>query len=152
MARKALPLGPAALSIIERAPIDLIFAVLASRGNPTEPEYGLPASLEAEKDRARQAIIDALSQFDQEDLRPFEQRCRRIRRLAEGKGISSLDTIAEQRLNEEQHSEYSRQLDPLCRSIWMHNNFLPVFADAESFHFARQYRDYGKLYDAFEVD
>ena len=152
MARKSLPLGPAALSVIERAPFGLLLAVLSSRGSANEPEYELPASAEAESEGARQAIIDALSQYDQEDLQPLEQRCRRINRLAEGKGVSSLDTIAEQRLNDEQHSEYSRQLDPLCRSIWTYDHFRNVFADAESFHLARQYRDYGKLYDAFEVE
>ena len=152
MARKALPLGPAALSVIERAPFDLLLAVLSSRGSANELEYELPASAEAENEAARQAIIDALGQYDQEDLQPLEQRCRRIDRLADGKGVSSLDTIAKQRFTDEQHSEYSRQLDPLCRSIWTYNHFRHVFADAESFHFARQYRDHGKLYDAFEVE
>jgi hypothetical protein len=152
MARKALPLGPAALSVIERAPFDLLLAVLSSRGSANEPVYELPVSAEAENEGARQAIIDALSQYDQEDLQPLEQRCRRIHRLADGKGVASLTTIAEQRLTDEQHSEYSRQLDPLCRSIWTYDNFRHVFADAESFHLARQYRDYGKFYDAFEVE
>ena len=152
MAGKALPLGPAALSVIERAPIDLLTTVLSSRGSSNEPEYELPAPAEAESEEARRAIIDALSQYDQEDLQPLEQRCRRIRRLAEGKGVASLDTIAEQRFSDEQHTEYSKQLDQLCRSIWTYNNFRHVFADAESFHLARQYRDYGKFYDAFEVE
>ncbi len=31
-------------------------------------------------------------------------------------------------------------------------NSRPAFENAESFHFARQFRDYGKMYDAFEVE
>ena len=84
MVRRALPLGPSSLSVIEDAPLDLIIGVLSSRESASEPEPGVVASAEAEKDGARQEIIDALSQFDQESLRPLEQRCRRICRLAEG--------------------------------------------------------------------
>ena len=128
MAQKARPLGPAALSVIERAPFAFICDVLSSGRSDGEPEYGLPDAAEAETDGTRQQVIDALNRFDEEDLRPLEQRCRRICRLSEGKGVSSLDTIAEQLFTDEQHSEYSKQLDPLCRSIWTYNKFLHVFS------------------------
>ncbi|PID35367.1 MAG: hypothetical protein CR958_00600, partial [Rhodobacterales bacterium] len=72
--------------------------------------------------------------------------------LADGKGGSSLDTIVEQRLDDAQCREYSNQADPLCRSIWTFVKHGRVFEDAESFHFARQFRDHGKMYDAFEVE
>jgi hypothetical protein len=153
VARKALPIGPFSLSLIEEAPIDLVLRVLSLRDDGNEPEFGLPATSADRQDvDQRQEIIAALAEFDQEDLRPLEHRCRRIHRLAEGKGISSLNTITEQRLAEKQQTEYSNQLDELCRSIWTYINAKPVFEDAESFYFARQFRDYGRLYDAFEVD
>ncbi len=153
MARKALQIGPSALRLIEDAPVELARAVLRLRESDNEPDFGLPESTDEQiGDDPRQQIIDALGKFDQENLSPLERRCRGILMLAEGKGVSSIDTIAKQRLTDDQYTNYLSQPDPLCRSIWVYLNFRHVFEDAESFYFTRQYRDYGKMYDAFEVE
>ena len=157
MPRKAIPIGPHALSLLEDARIDLLRAAFAIREGENEPDFNLreevpdPADEEA-VDAFRQEIMEALSKFDSDELGPAEQRCRRIRSLADGKGITSLTTIAEQQLDDEQSQEFEDQPDPLCRSIWAFLNARQTFEDAESFHFTRQFRDYGKLYDAFEVE
>ncbi len=153
VARKAAPIGPIAFRLIEDAPIDLVRAVLAAKESENEPDLGLTESAgEAGEDEGRKAILDNLSRFDQDELRPLEERCQRIFQLSQGKGTSSLDTVADQRLGGEEHGRYLAQLDSLCRSIWTYLNFHQVFEDAESFHAARRFRDYGRLYDAFEVD
>lgn len=157
MARKASPIGPHIHSLIEDARIDLARAALAVREGENQPDFGLPADVpDLTDDEAveafRQDLIQTLSEFDQDELRPAEQRSRRIRALADGKGVTSLSTIVEQRLNDEQMDEFERQPDRLCRSIWVFLNARETFEDAESFHFARQFRDHGKLYDAFEVE
>lgn len=157
MSRKANSIGPFALGIIEDAKIDLLSELLVLRENDTEPDFGLPdeipdpGNFDAASD-FRKKLIDALSLFDSDDLRPIEQRCRRVKALADGKGISSLDTIAEKQLEEAALLEFRNQLDPLCRSIWTFINARQAFEDAESFYYARQFRDYGKMYDAFEVE
>ncbi len=66
--------------------------------------------------------------------------------------MTSLTTIVEQRLDDARLRAFDQQPDPLCRSIWTYLNARETFEDAESFHFARQFRDHGKLYDAFEVE
>jgi len=155
MARKASPVGRFARGLIEDAPIDLILGVFKARGreNDTEPDFRLAEILENKTGgEPRDHILEALGQFDKDDLTPVEQRCGRVRNLAEGKGVASLDTIAEKRLSNEEFIEYEKQLDPLCRSIWTFTNARRVFDDAESFHFARKFRDHGKMYDAFEVE
>lgn len=157
MARKASSIGPFALGIIEDAKIDLLSDLLVLRENDTEPDFGLPDEIPASGnfDAAadfRKKLIDALSLFDSDDLRPIEQRCRRVKALADGKGISSLDTIAEKQLEDAVLQEFKNQPDPLCRSIWTFINQRRAFEDAESFYYARQFRDYGKMYDAFEVE
>ncbi|MBK6297536.1 MAG: hypothetical protein IPF48_05870 [Sphingomonadales bacterium] len=157
MARKASSIGPFALGIIEDAKIDLLSDLLVLRENDTEPDFGLPDEIPASGnfDAAadfRKKLIDALSLFDSDDLRPIEQRCRRVKALADGKGISSLDTIAEKQLEDAVLQEFKNQPDPLCRSIWAFINQRRAFEDAESFYYARQFRDYGKMYDAFEVE
>lgn len=156
MARKASSIGPNVLALIEDARVDFARAALAAREGENEPDFKLSdvvpdATSEDAVDAFRQEIIRTLSGFDQEDLRPAENRARRIRSLAEGKGVSSLTTIVGQRLNDDQSEEFERQPDPICRSIWAFLHAPDAFADAESFHFARQFRDHGKLYDAFEV-
>lgn len=72
--------------------------------------------------------------------------------MADGKGPSSLQTIGDQQFDELQHQEFIGQPDRLCRSIWTFLEARQTFEDAESFHFARKFRDHGKLYDAFEVE
>ncbi|PWG16080.1 hypothetical protein [Salibaculum griseiflavum] len=157
MARKAIPIGPNILALVEDARIDLACAALALREGENEPEFNLSEEIPNSSDEVlvnefRQGIVDTLSQFDLDELRPIEQRCRRIRALADGKGISSLTTIVERQFTEEQVLQIEAQPDPLCRSIWTFLNARQTFEDAESFHFARQFRDHGKMYDAFEVE
>jgi hypothetical protein len=157
MARKANRIGPHVLRLIEDARVDLARAALAFREGDNEPDFKLPEDLPDHSDKKavemfRQRLIQTLSEFDQDELQPAEQRARRIRSLADGKGVTSLTTIVEQRLDGGQSEQFERQPDQLCRSIWVYLNAYKTFADAESFHFARQFRDHGKLYDAFEVE
>jgi len=157
MARKANSIGPNIHAMIEDARIDLARAVLAVREDENEPDFALPEDLpDPASDDAVEAfrleLIETLSEFDQDELRPAEQRSRRIRALAVGKGVTSLTTIIEQQLDDAQSQEFGLQPDQLCRSIWTYLNARETFEDAESFHFARQFRDHGKLYDAFEVE
>ena len=157
MARKAAPIGPSTLSLIEDARVDLVRAVLALREGDNEPDFQLPvAPPETVDDEAvdafRQNLIESLSVFNADELWPAEQRCRRIRALADGKGVASLTTIVDRQFDNERSQAFRNQPDPLCRSIWTFLNARQTFEDAESFHSVRQFRDYGNFYDAFEVE
>lgn len=157
MPRKSSPVGPHALAVLEGARIDLARAALSIREGDNEPDFQLPEVPHAPdqsdgSDALRAKITELLSEFASDELQPAEHRCRRICTLAEGKGITSLTTIVEKQFKETQLEEFRRQPDHLCRSIWAFLNERRTFEDAESFHFARQFRDYGKMYDAFEVE
>lgn len=157
MARKAKSVGPHVLALMEDARVDLARAALAVREGDNEPDFELPDDVPDHTDEEaveafRQRLIQTLSEFDQDELRPAEQRSRRIRALADGKGVTSLTTIVKQQFDDGQSQEFDRQPDQLCRSIWTYLNARETFEHAESFHFARQFRDHGKLYDAFEVE
>ena len=157
MPRKSLPVGPHVLAVLEGARIDLGRAVLAVREGENEPDFGLPEvpnvpPSSEEADAIRMKITELLSEFAPDELQPAEQRCRRIRSLAEGKGVTSLATIVGKQFSPSQSEELDKQPDYLCRSIWVFLNARQTFEDAESFYFARQFRDYGKMYDAFEVE
>ncbi|MFI0846582.1 hypothetical protein [Mesorhizobium sp. IMUNJ 23232] len=157
MARRAISIGPHVLTLIEDARIDHARAALAVREGENEPDFNLPHDVPDHTDGEaveifRHELVQMLSKFDQDELRPAEQRAGRIRALAEGKAVTSLTTIAETQFGDLQLQEFEEQPDPLCKSIWTYLNARETFEDAESFHFARQFRDHGKLYDAFEVD
>jgi hypothetical protein len=157
MARKASPIGPHVHCLIEDVRVDLARAVLAIREGENEPDFGLPAeppdpTNEDAVNAFRQGVLETLAAFDADELRPAEQRSRRVLALAEGKGVDSLTAITEQQLTYEQSLEFDRQPDPLCKSSWAFLYARQTFEDAESFHFARKFREYGKLYDAFEVE
>ncbi len=157
MARKASAIGPNVLALIEDAPVDLARSILAVRDSDNEPDFALPIDVPVQEgddavEAFRQKLIGLLSGFAPDELRPTEQRARRIRTLSDGKGISSLQTIVEQQFDDEESEAFDQQPDALCRSIWTYLHATETFEDAESFHFARQFRDHGKLYDAFEVE
>lgn len=157
MPRKAVPVGPNTLALIEDARLDLVRAVLTAREGESEPEFLLPQDDPDPKDddavhHCRDRLIESLAAFDPDELRPAEVRCGRIRALADGKGITSLATIVARQADADTASDFDGQPDPLCRSIWAFLHARRMFEDAESFHFARKFRDHGKLYDAFEVE
>jgi len=135
----------------------MLLAVLQVREDEHEPTFELPVDVPDLGDEEalhafRHQITEALSAYDSDELGPAERRCGRIRSLATGKGITSLTMIVAQNLDEERAQAFEQQPDALCRSIWAFVHERATFEDAESFQFARQFRDHGKLYDAFEVE
>lgn len=86
--------------------------IISARGSDTEPELNLAAD-----DDTENSIADGLSGFSSEELRPLEERCQGILKLGEGKGPSSLDTVVDQELGDEDCELYASQRDELCRSI-----------------------------------
>ena len=132
MPRKVLPIGPCTLAVIEDARVDLARAVLGVREGENEPTFNLPEDVADQTDDEavdvfRKDLIETLSQFAPDELRPAEQRCRRIRAFAEGKGVTSLTTIVEQQLNDEQSREFENQPDQLCKSVNFHAKVSRLF-------------------------
>lgn len=157
MPRRPRTLGPHTYRLIEESPIEVARATIEFHEDGDEPRFDLPPvdvdpTDEETLYEAREALIHALSLSDPDDLHPLEHRCERIYTLADGKGVASLETVVEQQLNGDSHEEFERQPDSLCRSAWVFLKAAETFEDAESFHYVRQFRDHGKLYDAFEVD
>lgn len=157
MLRKSLSLGPETLGLIEDARVDLLHAVLTVRDGDNEPVFALAEDLPDLDDEDavhafRQHVTGVLCEFDPDELQPAERRSRRIRALATGKGVTSLESIVDKRLDDDEAIKFEQQPDELCRSIWAFLNVRDAFEDAESFHFARQFRELRKFYDAFAVD
>ncbi|GHC66404.1 hypothetical protein [Neogemmobacter tilapiae] len=152
MNKKFGRLGRETLEIVETLPLNLVEQVLFFREADDTDKLDLEWPTLPDEDDTRIRVLELLDNREAEDLKPIEERCRRIRLLAADKGPSSLSHVTQQRLSNEELLELDDQPDAACRSAWVFLNHQIAFADAEAFHGARQYRDFGKMYDAFEVE
>lgn len=151
MHRKYNRVGRETLEFAETTPLPLLQAIVEF----SDDQQGVAVidwPRDHDDDALRLQVLDLLNACTVEQLHPIEDRCRRIRTLATGKGPASLDHVAAQRLSHEELLALAGQPDELCRSIWVFLRHPQAFEDAEAFHGARQYRDLGKMYDAFEID
>lgn len=151
MSRKFRNLGPETHELVETAPIPLLQEILEYRGSDTEPEITIDWPATEDDEEWRWLLLGRLNAFAADNLRPVEDRCRRIRSLAVGKGPTSLEHVAAERRSHEELENLHAQPDALCRSAWLFLRYPEDFEDAEAFHAARQYRDFGKMYDSFEA-
>ena len=157
MPRKVVLVGPNTNKLLEDARVDLAREALSIREGDNEPDFGLPAAdLNLDDDEAvhelRGQIIEKLSGFSDDERGPAERRAGRILMFADFRGAVSLRTIVVQQLTADAQVDFEGQPDNVCRSIWAFLKAKDTFEDAESFHFARRFRDIGRLYDSFEVD
>ena len=152
MSRKYRNIGPETLELVETAPLPVLRDVLEFREDEAARalDYSWP---EADGEEAwRGELLDHLNAGGADALRPIEDRCRRIRQFMIGKGPTSLGHVARERCNHEDFEQFEAQPDTLCRSAWFFLRDPQGFEDAEAFHAARQYRDFRKMYDSFEVN
>ncbi|MCA0871452.1 hypothetical protein LCL97_11490 [Seohaeicola saemankumensis] len=153
MARRNPVPGRNLSQIFENAPSDFLREFLASCKTP-DGDLLDPPDLEttAAGDTPNENLREFVDVLDPDVLGELDRLSSSVLELSEGKGITSLETVAANRLYNVDHDLFSEVPDPLCRSIWVHCRFPEVFQDAESFYAARRYRDHRKLYAAFEVD
>ncbi|WP_434619926.1 hypothetical protein [Tabrizicola sp. M-4] len=145
-------IGRETLDLADIAPLDLFRSILTYRDDDDETPLDWDWPYSDDDDALRQLMKTHLDAQPMEVLRPIEDHCVRIKHLASKEGIKSLEHVAKERLDHETYETLRAQPDELCRSIWMFLNHQRDFRDAEAFHAVRQYRDHGKMYDAFEID
>lgn len=139
--------------VIEAASAHYLRLFLASCKTPEDSLLNPPEILDAETDAAaKELLTQYLQHNDQELLVELDRLCASVLELSEGKGITSLTTVAAEKLLNTDYDRFDDAPDSLCRSLWVHSEFPAVFRDAESFHAVRRYRDHRKLYAAFEID
>lgn len=152
VSRKYRNIRPETLEIFETTPLPLLQEITGTQETDSQQALHIQWIEDDDEDNVRIGVLDQLNACTAEGLRPLEDRCRRIRRLSVGKGPTSLEHVARQRLNHEQHELFFNQPDELCRSALVYLRYPEEFEDAEAFYAARQYRDHGKMYDSFEAD
>lgn len=153
MARKKSNFGQGLTRVLEATPPEMMRELLSAVKTP-EDDLLVPPDLppNLSEDDARSTLFSFLASQDRDVLTELEMISTGLLELSEGKGATSLDTIAGKRLLNVDHDLFEDQPDPLCRSIWVYIRFREIFHDAESFHAVRRYRDHRKMHAAFEVD
>lgn len=153
MARKKSIFGQGLNRVVESTPPELMCELLSTVKTPEGDLIDPPdISGSVDSDQARKRLVSFLESRDRDVLRELELICVSILELAEGKGETSLKTVAGKRLLNVEYEEFEDQPDPLCRSIWIYIRMRPVFHDAESFHAVRRYRDLRTMHARFEID
>lgn len=139
--------------MFENAPYDFLREFLASCKTP-DGDLLNPPEMEtiAATSTPKEILREFLDRQDQDVLGELDRLSGSVLELSEGKGITSLETVACKKLFNVDYDLFTEAPDALCRSIWIHCRFPEVFQDAESFYAARRYRDHRKLYAAYEVD
>lgn len=153
MARPNAYFGRNLLQIFENARVEFLREFLASCKTPggdllRPPDQEPMVATDGTKGNLRAFLHSQ----DRDVLSELDRLSGSVLELSEGKGITSLETVAANKLLNVDHERFVDAPDPLCRSIWVHSRFPEVFRDAESFYAARRYRDHRRLYAAFEVE
>lgn len=153
MPRSKSKFGRNLKQLFDDAPTEYVRQLLSSceaaEGTLLEPP---PADMTTGEADQKEVLRHFLERQDGDLLSQLDGLSAGIIELSENKGVTSLETVAGQRLSNDDYEEYSDAPDALCRSIWMHSRFPAGFRDAESFYAVRRYRDHRKLYAAYEVN
>lgn len=107
--------------------------------------------------QARRALSDGCRHLTTESLSRLEGDARRVIALAEGKGPAAIKVVERDiyKFDDPEgglRAGFDAQTDDLGRSVFLLIRVPQLFEEAERFHFAEHYRNFGRLYEAFEVD
>ncbi len=152
---------PSLLKYLETAPIKairLLSDCLASKGG-FEPLSGLswPDNGTDLIEAHRQVIKDACTALPAEVATSLDGHASKIIKLSEGKGIEAVRTV-EDRLYQLDTDDlcvtdlFDAQPDALGRATVLFAFAPDLFSKAELFFHSEYYRNFGKLYDAFDID
>ena len=140
MARNEFRNGASLFRVLENSPIDhLKQFVLQGDQNFQFIRATAEAVFAEASDEAsiRKRLFADMNNLPPDHAEPVEVECRRVLDLIEGKGPTSLQTIADRRLSNEECEEFTEQPGELAKSLWMHVNHRGVFDDAISFRSVR---------------
>lgn len=83
---------------------------------------------------------------------PLDRHAHRILTLAEGRGVETVTRVAAKLFEQAHIDAFAAQLDDLGRSLWLYQHQSLLFDEAENLFYADHYRNFGRMYEAFELD
>jgi len=100
----------------------------------------------------RAQLIDLGNELKADAAVPLDRHAQRILTLAEGRGVEPVNRVAAKLFEQTHIDAFDAQLDDLGRSLWLYQYEPALFDEAESLFYADHYRNFGGMYEAFELD
>ncbi|MDP1605900.1 MAG: hypothetical protein Q8L93_04545, partial [Rhodocyclaceae bacterium] len=154
---KSFKSGVSLHRLLEASPLDALQAFLAA---VDEGQYAAifsdapwPSAIDEDSNKAvRAKLLDIANDLKPDAAVPLDRHAHRILTLAEGRGVETITRVAA-KLFEQTHIEaFAAQLDDLGRSLWLYQYQQLLFDEAENLFYADHYRNFGRMYEAFELD
>lgn len=100
----------------------------------------------------RAVLLQTANSLATDTAVPLDRHAQRILTLADGRGAEALSRAAERLFESEKVVAFREQLDAVGRSVWLYQNDQLLFDEAESLFYVDHYRNFGRMYEAFELD
>ncbi len=110
------------------------------------------ATDEASTQATRAQLFDIAHELKADAAVPLDRHAHRILTLAEGRGVETVNRVAAKIFEQAHIDAFAAQLDDLGRSLWLYQHQALLFDEAENLFYADHYRNFGRMYEAFELD
>lgn len=144
---KTFMAGASLHALITDSPLEMAADLLAA----LRPDLDFSCAKNADHPTARAALLELLSELPRDDARKLEDVAKRILGLGRARGIETLRRVVAPRLSATDAATFHAQLDALGQSIWSYLRQPRLFEDAESLQYAVHFRNYGRIYAAFDA-
>lgn len=143
--------------LLEGAPLAAVetFLETADKGIYAAIFSGLPwqgAGEDTGNPALRAQLIELGNELQANAAVPLDRHAQRILTLAEGRGVEPVNRVAKKLFEPAHIDAFDAQLDDLGRSLWLYQHEPAMFDEAESLFYADHYRNFGGMYEAFELD
>ena len=143
--------------LLEASPLSALEAFLAGvdQGQYAAIFSDVPwpsATDEVSTKRIRDQLFDIAGELKSDAAVPLDRHAHRILTLAEGRGVETIPRVAAKLFEQSLIDAFAAQLDDLGRSLWLYQYQSLLFDEAENLFYADHYRNFGRMYEAFELD
>lgn len=154
MARRPARSSPSLYKLIDGADIDQVVGFLHSDEFAKLRDLIAPWLPEPDADEAgaRSRLTAMLHELTRDRLLPLDREAERVLRLGGRNGAHALDGIVQAKAGAAALLAFRSQKDALSRALWAWLDVRNLFDAAESALHVRLYRQFGRYYDAFEID
>lgn len=143
--------------LMEAAPLQALSSFLAKADGGqyaaifTDLPWG-DAGDDASTAALRSQLLVLANELQPDAAVPLDRHAQRVLTLAEDRGAEAITRVATKLFEQKHIDGFGEQLDDLGRSLWLYQNQVMLFDEAESLFYADHYRNFGRMYEAFEVD
>lgn len=143
--------------LLEASPLDALRAFLAA---VDEGQFAAifsdvqwSSAIDEDSSKAvRAQLLDIANALKVDAAVPLDRHAHRILTLAEGRGVETITRVAAKLFEQTYIDAFAAQLDDLGRSLWLYQHQSLLFDEAENLFYADHYRNFGRMYEAFELD